>query len=160
MKRLLLFVLCAGVVAGCGESGPARQSVYKVSGTVTFHGSPLSGASITFSPTREGQLAAAGRSDDSGNFTVSTYGAADGAVAGEFKVLVRKYAEQPAADESADSGHSADPNAPVDAGGHGAKKGADPTGNILPPTYSNADTTPLTVTVTADGENQFELKVD
>ncbi|MCA9050054.1 MAG: hypothetical protein KDA89_15060, partial [Planctomycetaceae bacterium] len=114
----------------------------------------------TFSPTREGQLAAAGRSDDSGNFTVSTYGSGDGAVAGEFKVLVRKYAEQPAAGESTAGEHSADPNAPVDAGGHGAKKGADSTGNILPPEFGKPETTPLSVTVTADGENRFELKLE
>jgi len=70
--------------AGCGR-GPG--SPVKVEGVVTLDGKPLPGATVTFAPV-EGGRPASGRTDADGSFRLTTFRSDDGALPGEYKVIV------------------------------------------------------------------------
>jgi hypothetical protein len=78
------------VILGCGgdESGLARR--YSVSGKVTYKGEPVSKGTISFQPVKppypEGRAAEGTISN--GNYSLSTAGGGDGALPGEYKVIV------------------------------------------------------------------------
>jgi hypothetical protein len=80
---LLLFAL-PSLGGGCG----GRAKPVKVEGIVTLDGKPLSGATVTFMPIGENGRTASGRTDTDGSFRLTTYRSDDGAVPGEYKVLV------------------------------------------------------------------------
>jgi len=88
VSRGLLVTLVLGIVAlalsGCGESGP---TLYPASGTVTYNGKPVEGASVTFTP--ESGPIGVGTTDAAGKYTIATLGK-PGAVPGENKVSVSK----------------------------------------------------------------------
>src|SRR5262249_17030259 len=69
--------------AGCGGLGKP----VKVEGVVTLDGHPLSGATVTFAPA-EGGRPASGRTDTDGSFRLTTFRSDDGALPGEYKVIV------------------------------------------------------------------------
>jgi hypothetical protein len=46
-RRVIVVVVLAGVVAGCGESGPTR---FRLSGTATFAGQPIPYGDVLFTP--------------------------------------------------------------------------------------------------------------
>lgn len=73
--------LAAG--AGCGRPRPVP-----VKGTVTLDGKPLSGATVAFSPLDPAGHAATGATADDGSFRLTTYEPGDGALPGEYKVIV------------------------------------------------------------------------
>lgn len=96
MHKKLLALLCVGVmitIAGCGASNPPTTPV---TGTVTYDGEPLEGATITLTPEAgsAGSRSASGISDASGNFVITTVfsdGAnVEGALAGSYSVRVTK----------------------------------------------------------------------
>jgi hypothetical protein len=68
--------------AGCGG-----DKTVKVEGLVTLDGKPLPGATVSFMPVGEGR-AATGLTDADGSFRLGTFRADDGALAGEYKVIV------------------------------------------------------------------------
>jgi len=86
----------AAFLAGCGrgEDVSGRQPVFPVSGTVKYKGRPVAGADVTF-VCNEKEKSAFGRTDDNGNFQLTTYSANDGAVAGKHVVVVVKSAAAP-----------------------------------------------------------------
>jgi hypothetical protein len=69
--------------AGCGGQGRP----VKVEGVVTLDGQPLSGATVTFAPA-EGGRPASGRTDADGSFRLTTFRSDDGALPGEYKVII------------------------------------------------------------------------
>lgn len=147
-------MLAAVFVLGCsgGEGAGKKTTVYVVKGKVTYMGNPLIGASVSFSPQGK-QPAAVGRTNDDGEFSLTTYRAGDGAAEGEYKVMITM-TESEAATE-APAAHGTD--AGKDYGGssaHGAKKGR-ASSNILPAIFSDAQKTPLTVKVEPSGKNEF-----
>jgi hypothetical protein len=78
----LLLVIAA---PGCG-SGHCRT--LPVSGTATFRGQPVAGASVTF--LSETGPAAAGATDQQGRFQLTTFDTNDGAAAGSYAVTIVK----------------------------------------------------------------------
>jgi len=80
-------LLLAG--SGCG-SGVAK--LYKVSGKVTLDGQPVSEATVEFEPIDPagGQKPASGRTGSDGTFSLTTNTSGDGAVAGKYKVAIKK----------------------------------------------------------------------
>ena len=71
--------------AGCGGQGRP----VKVEGVVTLDGHPLPGATVTFAPDPpESGRAASGRTDADGSFRLTTFQSDDGALPGEYKVIV------------------------------------------------------------------------
>jgi hypothetical protein len=120
-------------LAGCGKTQEPWEKVYPASGIVTYRGQPLSGAVVTLIsedsdfPKSVRPTAVTG---DDGAFEVGTYSSADGAPAGEYKVLVLHY--------------------PV--AGSAENPSAGP--NDLPPIYAKAETTTLKISV-AEEENEL-----
>lgn len=87
---MLLAVMCAAV--GCGAEMPSDQRVvFPAVGSVSFQGKPIPDATIRLhpvTPPTDGKpvYVSRGKVDDSGLFSVSTYGREDGAPAGEYRV--------------------------------------------------------------------------
>lgn len=144
--------LAAFVLAGCsGAEGGNQVDVYEVTGKVTLNGAPVANALVTFSP-KANQPVATGRTDESGQYTLTTYAAGDGAAAGEYVALVYK----DEVDTSADSGPAAhDPNNPTPRS-HAGPSRRTATKSLVPQKYTSADQSDLKVTV-KEGENNIPL---
>jgi hypothetical protein len=71
------------LTAGCGS----QLKTVKVEGVVTLDGKALPGATVTFTPLGEGR-SASGRTDRDGGFRLTTFRTDDGALPGEYKVIV------------------------------------------------------------------------
>lgn len=89
---LLLAICVACVAVGC-SGGPKRPATVKVSGKVTMGGTPVPRATVSFQPTAPGGRAAVGVTDDAGQYTLTTFSAGDGAVAGDYGVAIVKMEE-------------------------------------------------------------------
>lgn len=138
--------------AGCG--GESRPTTHPVTGTVASKGSPVAGATVSFSPTETDAetRAAMGITDAQGNYSLTTFESGDGAIPGSYKVRVVKH-DQPAAppkvSERSEASVSAEGEMPAD---YVLQESTAPTGppkNLLPEKYASPSTTPLTFTVEA-----------
>ena len=159
MARLSLCCLVVGLLlTGC-NSGEGRVQTHKVKGKVTYNGSPVASATVTFAPQEKGTPTAMGITDAQGMYTLTTYDSGDGAGAGLYKVLVYKM------DQAAASTPSAPAHDPTGAGPSGAPSHSGPKGgqkkaggSLLPEKYMKADTTTLTKNVVG-GENEINLEL-
>lgn len=160
MARLSLCFLVVGLLlTGCGSGGDKVQT-NKVKGKVTYNGSPVAGATVTFSPQEKGTPAALGITDAQGVYTLTTYDSGDGAAAGLYKVLVYKVsqAEAPASNAPAhDPTGAGGPSAPPAHSGSkaGQKKAS---GSLLPEKYAKVDTTPINKNVVG-GDNEINIEL-
>jgi hypothetical protein len=133
---------------GCGDGGPRRVPV---SGTLTLNGKPLEGATVTFAPDPTNPVGTPGGAftDKDGSY-IAASDQRPGLAAGKYKVLVTKSALKNGAkvpDEFKD-----DPMMAVTSG---------LTIELLPPAYSNANTSPLSLDVPeAGGSFDFDVKQD
>lgn len=134
--------LVAGLLLFAGCSGEDLPSMYKIAGTATFDGKPVSDLTIRFIPTAGGREST-GISDADGKFTLEYKIGIAGATVGENKVTVAWNPTDPAMASKA-SQKDFTPPAPYDA--------------ILKK-YGNAETTTLKVNVDSNNEN-LELKLD
>jgi hypothetical protein len=149
-----LTVALGMALAGCGESSePDRPETYPVTGTVTFNGAPIEGASVTFVPLAEDGKSAAGFTNATGQYTLTTFTAGDGAVAGKYRVKIAKLS-QPAAPAAAAAAPPASPGVEVEAGYEpGAEDAAaPPPTSLLPAKYGDPNSSGLMVEVVG-GEN-------
>jgi len=97
------FLRAAGLGAVLLSSAAGCQRGHKIvpaAGTVLYHGKPLAGATVTFSPTAKadpGQrvMVAVGTTDDQGHFTLQTRLAGKdtrpGSAPGDYRVLISKF---------------------------------------------------------------------
>jgi len=81
-------VLVTPCLVGCGGVADKPELV-AVQGTVMLNGSPVDGATVTFS-TEKSSRPATGETDASGKFKLTTYDTYDGAVPGEHTVTISK----------------------------------------------------------------------
>lgn len=100
--RLLSFAVVMTTVVtiagGCTGrwNDPWKQKMprtYAASGSVTYRGKPLEGATVVFHPLEgvaESRRAAAGVTDSAGRFVMTTLKPHDGVAAGEYQVSVEK----------------------------------------------------------------------
>lgn len=138
-----------------GCDGSSNPKTYKVTGVVTLDGVAVEAANVTFVPrdAKSGLAAAAGTTDASGTYVLTSFVANDGAVEGDFDIKVAKYvskdgkvqevpdAAAPQADGSQGmSGYSINPNTPVQV-----------FKNILPPKYENQNSSELKYSVKSPG---------
>ncbi len=79
-----LLTALVSLAVGCG--GPGKP--VKVEGVLTLDGKPLPAATVTFAPVAEGGRAAHGRTEEDGSFKLTTFRTNDGALPGEYKVVV------------------------------------------------------------------------
>lgn len=86
LSFLLLFAMT--LLIGCGDD----TKLEKVSGTVSYAGMPLSGASVVFLPVASDGYLATGTTDEKGHYLLSaprkTRGIGQGALAGEYRVVI------------------------------------------------------------------------
>lgn len=151
--------LTIGLLCGCsGGSSVERRPTHKVSGTITMAGAPVANADVTFAP-KDKQPVALGRTDSQGKYTLTTYSAGDGAVAGNYVVLVSKSGGSSTTGELSHedfvSGR-ANPAAAHAGGGRGAPP---PSGSLLPDKYASIATSDLEATVEAGKTNVFDFEL-
>ena len=124
-------LLAALAVTGCGRS-EKRVPVFQVSGAISFEGKAPAGAQIVLHPVSGSEsdalVAPVGKVKDDGTFQISTYGEGDGAPAGEYKATVQWF------------------KIVADPSGSGGGRGP----NVLPPKYSTAQLSPITVSVKSE----------
>jgi hypothetical protein len=131
------------LAVGCGES---RQATAPVSGTVTYKGAPVEGATVAFVSTT-GAESATGMTDAAGRYTLSTFEKGDGAMLGEFKVRVFKYegsTEEVQLGDGTGPEEMPDDYVPPQEGGAAPSAGPK---HMLPEVYASFQRTPLSFTV-------------
>lgn len=134
------------LAAGCGGKGPDRPPTHAAGGTVLLEGQPVAGAHVTYQLVSDPSRIAYGTTDDKGAFSLTTFEAGDGAVAGDYLVKVMKLESAPAADQGniPPGGPTAPPPAPK---------------SLIPPRYAKFETSDLKATVAADQPNQSEFSL-
>lgn len=151
-KRTLYCLALAGSVLLLSSCGKSYEPCYPVSGTITYNGQPLQGATILFYPqggaAKEKKLFPIATSDQSGNFAVRTYEKEnpDGAPVGEYKVCVYY---PPGGTNTVDRAGDPVEAGPTSANTRQGKRLSD----YIKKNYYNINTTPLTANV-APGSNQ------
>jgi hypothetical protein len=132
--------LLVAAVIGCSRPyedkfSRARPPVFKTTGIVTWNGSPASGALVTLH-SKAHNLAASGRADADGAFTLTTWRLGDGAVAGEHAVSIESIVI---------TGYTVD-GLPIEV-------------NDMPPKYQNPETSGLTAVISDAGMNHLAFEV-
>jgi hypothetical protein len=117
-----------------GASGCGRETLFPVSGRVTYKdGTPVTAGPVIFEPVSQ-KISARGEIQADGSFQLGTHGDTDGALEGEYKLLI---APPPLPEEG--------------------KRRRSP----IHPKYQNLQSTPLRFTVTRDRDkNQFHIEVE
>jgi hypothetical protein len=141
------------VLVGCPSGGPKVPKTVAVSGKITYNDKPLAGAEVGFVSKFDNKdvLAARGVTNDSGEFTLSTYidpqHEVAGATPGDFVVTVTKVekVDQQKLMEQFRTGNPAM---------EGVFK------KLAPPKYAEVNESPLTASVTVGGKNWFEFKLE
>jgi hypothetical protein len=144
--RAVLAVLAVLAIAagGCGKPASGGKPV---TGQVTFNGTPIQGASITFVPSTGGAPGFA-MTDAEGKYTArSSQG--EGLPPGSYQVTVMKTDAPPPQSTVSDQ----------DAGYVPPDPDAPPTviKDLLPAKYKDVQTSGLTAEVKADGKNEFNF---
>lgn len=146
MKRASVWVVAAAVLAG-GCGGP---KLHPVRGVVKFDGKPMKGGgSIAFMPVgNQPGRAPGGEIKDDGTFELSTAKPGDGAMTGEFRVVIHQSTDR-------------EPVATKD--GERAGKAVTVVGEAdrIPPVYSDPSASPLRATIEPKDNNlTLELRRD
>ena len=151
--RTWAWLLTVALLTGCGKKDDKEvPETAPVSGTVTYNGNAVEGATVTLQPAAGSTdlKPATGTTDASGNFTVQTFvsGAdfAAGAMPGDYAVTVTKQ-----------SGTTMTPEQMLEAGQPGATP--DEPASELPEKYSDPSTSGLTATVGPGGVSDLKLEL-
>ena len=140
-----LIGLCILASIGCGNTD---NRYTKVEGTITYKGTPVDGATVTFLPVDESGESASGKTDAGGKFSLTSVQAIEGGrgvLPGEYRVIVSKRESPPSMPEGAVSSSSAPP-APR------AKE-------LLPEKYMQPGTSDLQATVNSGKNNPFDFEL-
>ena len=155
-KRFGVWISVLAVLgtAGCGGTSD-RPQVAPVSGTVTYNGAAVDGATVVFGAEGASTFSQ-GTTDSGGKFRLTTYEPNDGAIVGVNVVRILK--NEQSADGSAGEVNLDDPG---DAYSQqmGGETSAPESKSELPERYADATTTPLKETVTAEGPNEFTFNL-
>ena len=120
---------------GCSPK-EGLSGLYPCEGTVTYNGTPVESATITFYPDGGGAARAAGGSTDAqGKFKATTLKPQDGIFPGNYKVTIAKFEE-----------YGPPPKMVMNDNGEMVSEGR-PVKNVLPVKYEKVETSELTVTI-------------
>jgi hypothetical protein len=137
-RRWAVWAIPAGLCAALSSCARSNHPpVYLVRGQVFFRGKPATGALVLLHPVNAADSQAAhphGQVDQDGVFVLSTYGAKDGAAAGDYVVTIDWRRLLPGR------------------GGQGP--------SVLPPKYGNPKQSPLRATVQAESNNLPPFQLD
>jgi hypothetical protein len=145
LHLLALLMVGCSLGLGCGAKAKSREPVFKVSGTIDYKGSPVADADITFM-CEEKNRSAFGRTNDKGEFKLTTFAVNDGAVPGKHLIMVSKIEAAGPAKEVAEV--TSEAYEPPKAGQSTDLKPK----NAIPAKYSDAKKTDLFAVVT-EGDN-------
>ncbi len=136
-RKFASLVAAIVLAAGCGEP---RIATYPVAGQIKFDtGEPVPNGIVEFRPTGGGPTAR-GKLDQFGRFTLRTFAADDGAVAGKHQVVVVQHL-------------------PPQAGPASPDEHADHQSALVAPEFAAYDTSGLTAEVQPNDENEVSLIV-
>ena len=92
VRRGLFALMFVGLLSpGCGKRAvDGRPTPVPTSGVVLYNNEPCADAKIVFAP-QDHQYSAIAQTDSNGKFRLQTFDPGDGAVAGNFKVVVAKF---------------------------------------------------------------------
>lgn len=132
----------------CLGCGPEVVPIAKVKGTIKFKGEPLADAAVLFAP--EKGRAATGKTDSSGNYTLTTESPGDGVAVGKHQVTVSKMGPP--------KGMTAEAYAQLQQSA-GAGTAVPPGKSVIPEKYGVLGASTLQATVEAGKENviNFDL---
>lgn len=137
MNQLQRLAIACGFLGWMGVCGCSHgPQCIPVRGTVTRGGQPVAGAEVTFQPVQGSP--AIGKTNEQGEFLLSTFGDKDGALPGDYRVTIVKNEPIP--------GPANDPYPRMK--------------NLLPPVYANPQTTTLTAKVASPDSTTFDFHVD
>jgi hypothetical protein len=147
---LFVFVLIGSILITCGCGSKAKlDGLAPAQGIVTLDNVPVTGASVSFSPVSgSGTMrAAAGQTNEQGQFVMTTLSPQDGVTPGEFIVTVVKYEKYgtPPAKKVDESGEDITPPHPEK--------------NVLPPKYESRESSDIKVTVPAAGDKNIKIEL-
>jgi hypothetical protein len=86
-RHVVVLVTAAVALSGAG-CGPSKHKPVKVSGTVILDGKAVAGAAIQFVPEGNDGAPAYGETKEDGGFRLTTHNDGDGALPGNYKVIV------------------------------------------------------------------------
>ncbi len=161
-----LAVLAAALLLAGPGCGSGKPKLYKVSGKVTLDGQPLSGAVVQFVPAdpASGLEIARGTTSSDGVYNLTTYNTNDGAMEGDYKVLITKSVQGAAAPTAGpmDGKNMAETMARnMKESFQGKTRGQPKNETQIHKNYSDLESTPLKVRVTAGANTaDFPLKKD
>jgi hypothetical protein len=150
-KSRLATAVCLLLVVGCfGPSAPPRPKAVPVSGLIMYQDKPLADAQVSFVSALDNKdvFPARGMTNSSGEFTLTSYVDPEhevaGATPGDFVVTVTKTPKRTKEEVMEEF----------------QKNPAMEFKSLVPKKYANAKETTLKATVTADGKNRFEFKLE
>jgi hypothetical protein len=145
--RWLVCLMGALILAGCGgpATDPNRPETAPVTGTVTYNGSPVEGATVTFATSSREGRGAVGRTDQAGKFTLMTFAPGDGAIPGTYQVTISKTTTEGGVTEEEANEYLA----------RGETPPAPTVKHELPEKYSSPQASGLTAEVKPGEENDF-----
>lgn len=160
-----LFALSAVAwLAGCSYEDEWTKSLpatVEATGYLTLDGEPVDGASIVFAPADGKTHAAKALSDSSGYFSLDAFPSKEGAVPGDYKILVTKTVET--------KGGTPPPNSPaaklsetaMEEGKAHAQEDTEEVHwiNVLPTKYNNPNTSGLKATIPEGGTSELKLEL-
>jgi len=142
---LILFV-SPMVISGCTKNTTIKTDL--VTGVIQMDGSPLAGATVTFSPVNESASVAVGTTDATGKYTLQTLlGAANaGTTPGDYIVTISKMINEPTGRQemSESEGKMVDIMLARE---------------LVPAQFTNKRSTNLKATVVANQANHFDFDV-
>ena len=144
---LAAWIAIGGLALGAGQGcsgGGGDPNGRVVVGTVTYQGSPVEGATVTF---RAPQSSAFGRTDAEGKFKLNS-ASGERIPLGDYQVSIVKKESLPLAPTPSTLESYVPPSA-------GASAPAPK--DLLPSQYGDATKSGLSASVTADGKNEFEF---
>jgi hypothetical protein len=137
------------VCLGC-SGGSKIEGIAPVTGTVTMNGSPVEGATVIFAPAGQGSRSASGKTDASGKFSLTTLQPGDGAMPGDYTVMVTKT-------EVTESKKVSDDEATEIIRKTGKPPVTSQTKNLLPAKYGDIAKSDLKATVKKGQKNDIPL---
>ncbi len=153
----IVLLLPLTIVLGCGP----RLNLGSVSGTITYKGQPVEGATVTFLPTSPDGVLAVSTTDAAGKYTLAApvqlkgRRVAAGAFAGKYTVTVRKVETiLSETDRLFQEGKISFDELMARGGGGGGKSK-----ELLPVKYRNAKSTNLEAEVKAKTDNVFDFEL-
>lgn len=152
-RRECLAAISLAVIAGCGGgvSGPA---FVPVNGVVTLDGKPIDGATIVFSPKKEGAPSMA-LSDPNGKFVLKSGSGRKGAAVGDHDVTVMLSLTANTEEKTTDDGLA--PAQPFELGTDAPKPKPAKVGFVVPERYGKPGA--ISVTVPAGGLSDYKLEL-